>query len=816
MTTQTTESSVSQRKKPKPEEAAGSSVVGAVTVSERVRRLHETVLHTQSAVCAERALLVTRYFKKRSNRKKPVVLQKGEALAYILRNKKVRIYPDELLVGCFSSHRVGGGLFPELHGLIMFEDLFTFRKREVNPLNLSFKERRQLLTKVLPFWLTRFLALRIRPFRQAVRIILEQLSPTFYLINELGGISHIVPDYKGLVSLGTEGFRKKVAEEKEKTAKGSSESTFLRSIEAVCDGLDSFADGYRREALRLAKTERDENRKKELEQIAETCARVPRKPARTFREALQSLFFAQIALNLESLDNAVSPGRMDQVLWPYYQRDIENGELDRQTAFDLLGCFSVKMSEIIPAFSRRITQFHGGLFNGQAVVVGGTGQDGRDATNELSYLFLELMEHLRTRQPNFQARLHEGSPQKYRARIAKALAAGSVSPALYNDHQIVPLLENRGVSEKHARDYAPVGCVEPASAGRSFFSTDAALFNLPFCLELALNKGRRFKDNRRLGVATDSAESCRSIDELFELFARQVEYGTKGLLRDIRLVEEANARVHPTPLTSMLLKGCISSRIDSSSGGTLYNGSGLQGVAVVEVGDSLAAVETVVFRQKRASMSEVIEACRQGFKGQEVLRARLRTAPKFGNDDPFADQFTARVMKLFTSCIQGEMNTRGGRYVSGFYSVTSHEAFGRIVGALPSGRYAGKPFSSGISPSSGCERAGPTAALMSAAHLPLDLAHNGVNQNIEITPWTVKGAKGRRALQGLIDGAFAAGCMQMQVNVIDPKLLLEARDNPGRYPNLLVRVSGYAAYFDDLSPAMKQEVIDRTHFELGC
>lgn len=816
MATQTTETGGAQQEpRADVDETDGSSVIGTVSVSERVRRLYDTVLYTQSAVCGERALLVTRYFKKRSTRKKPVVLQKGEALAYILRNKKVRIYPDELLVGCFSSHRVGGSLFPELHGLIMFEDLFTFRSREVNPLSLSFKERRQLLTKVLPFWLTRFLALRIRPFREALRIVREQLTPTFYLINELGGISHIVPDYKGLVSLGTQGFRQKVAEQRENVSKGSTESAFLLSIEAVCDGLDGFADGYRREALRLAGKERNEKRKTELEQIAETCAQVPRKPARTFREALQSLFFAQIALNLESLDNAVSPGRLDQVLWPYYQRDIQAKELDRQTAFELLGCFAVKMSEIIPAFSRRITRFHGGLFNGQAVVVGGTDEEGRDATNELSYLFLELMEHLRTRQPNFQARLHKGSPQKYRARIAKALAAGSVSPALYNDHQIVPLLKNRGVSEKHARDYAPVGCVEPASAGRSFFSTDAALFNLPLCLELALNKGRRFSDNRRLGGAIENAETCRSIDALFELFKRQVAYGTKGLLRDIRLVEDANARVHPTPLTSMLLKGCISSRRDASSGGTLYNGSGLQGVGVVEVGDSLAAIETVVFRQKKASMSEVIQACRRGFEGYEVLRARLRTAPKFGNDDPFADQYTARVMELFTSCIRGEVNTRGGRYVSGFYSVTSHEAFGKIVGALPSGRYPGQPFSSGISPSSGCERAGPTAALMSAAHLPLDLAHNGVNQNIEITPWTVKGEKGRRALQGLIDGAFAAGCMQMQVNVIDPKILLEARDNPGRYPNLLVRVSGYAAYFDDLSPAMKQEVIDRTHFDLG-
>jgi formate C-acetyltransferase len=276
------------------------------------------------------------------------------------------------------------------------------------------------------------------------------------------------------------------------------------------------------------------------------------------------------------------------------------------------------------------------------------------------------------------------------------------------------------------------------------------------------------------------------------------------------MIEQANARWHPTPLTSMLIDGCVASARDVTVGGALYNGSGVQGVGVVEVGDSLAAIEEVVFRAQRATMAEIVRACREGFEAHDVLRARLRTAPKYGNDNPFVDGFVARVMELFSACLAGQLNTRGGAYAAGFYSVTAHQAFGEIVGALPSGRLAGAPFSSGLSPTNGVDRLGPTATLRSVASLPLHLARNGVNFNLKLDPWVVSGAQGTRRLGALIDGGFAAGCMQMQVNVLDPQILVEARDHPGRYPGLLVRVSGYSAYFDDLSPEMKQEIIDRT------
>ncbi len=780
----------------------------------RLFALDRAIRSAKPGLCAERALSVTRYFKGQ-NGERPMAIQKAEALCAILREKTVRIWPGELLVGNFTCHRVGGGLYPELHGVAMLEDLLAMDSRQINPLQVQPGDRRRLLAEVLPYWTTRMLAVRGRPVLEAARFVADQLSPTLSLINESGGISHFVPDYARLLAGGTDGIRAQAAERLEQVPKGSPEAAFLEAVRIACDGLDAFAERYRAEALRLAEQETDRIRAAELNRIAEVCARVPRHGARSFHEALQSMLFAQIALNLESLDNAVSPGRIDQLLWRYYEEALASGRLDQAGALELLGCFALKLCEIIPAFSRRLTRFHGGLFNGQVVVVGGLDRHGEDATNEVSYLCLELMDQLRTRQPNWHARLSKKSPERYRTRIAQALAKGAVSPALYNDEVIVPVVRSRSDSDSDARDYATVGCVEPVVAGKSFWSTDAALFNLPLCLELALNEGRRFGSRKRIGAATRPLESCQSIGEVIELFRVQLERAVDRLLLDLHAIEEQNLRWHPTPLTSALLDGCLASARDASAGGATYNGSGVQGVGAVEVGDSLAALEAVVFRDRKATLAQVVEACRGDFAKDPALRARLRAAPKFGNDDEFADRHVAGVMRLFSSALARGHSARGGSYQAGYYSVTAHQAFGEEVGALPSERAAKTPFSSGLTPASGCDRKGPTAALLSQAHLPLSEARNGINFNLQLAPWAVKGEPGTLWLRALVDGGFDAGCMQLQVNVLDPKLLIEARDNPGKFPGILVRVSGYSAYFDDLSPAIKQEIIDRTLHDAG-
>lgn len=857
--------------------------------SSRVWRLRQAVNDSVPAICIQRARLVTQYFRTRRNHKKPMVLQKAEALRHVLRNRSAAIYPDELLVGCFSTHRVGGSVFPELHGVAVMEDLLSFQRRGLNPLKIHKKDALELATRVMPFWLHRFLSLKAFPRIRALRFVAEQLKGERYLINETGGISHFVPDYPRLLALGTTGIAEE-ARRLSQLTEDEGKKEFYQAVEIACAALEELADGYVTEALRqieqvggvqgevsrrdrergagarpqeqkrsggretvakhqvsersggweqgvprergpeqsldrdgepgdgmaesgdrlnqeagwIDKDETSGNRKRELEQIVEVCRRIPRFPARTLREAFQTILFAQIALNMESLDNSVSPGRLDQVLFPYYRADLDAGRIDEQAARELVGCYTVKMSEIIPVFSKRITRFHGGLFNGQVVVVGGQDAQGNDATNDLTWFFLDAMDELRMRQPNYHARIHAHSPPAYLERIGGMLRDGSVAPSLMNDDIVVPMLEARGMTLEHARDYSPVGCVEPVSCCRTFGSTDAALTNLALCLEwaLGLKKG---------GAQNGPIEHCTSTDQLVDRLRVQVELLVDRLIEDLAAIERANARYHPTPLTSMLLDGCLESGTDASSGGTLYNASGVQGIGVADVADSLAAIDQVVFKQGRCDLATLIEACRRDYKGFEHIRGYLLSAPKYGNDNPTADRYVDLVLRLFSDTLARHVNTRGGPYLAGFYSVTGHVAFGETTGALPSGRLASQPLASGLSPANGQERLGPTASLSSTAGLHLaDCARNGSNVNLKLDPTSLSGSAGIGALAGLVRGYFAKGGMQVQMNILDPATLIEARDHPGKHPWLLVRVSGYSAYFDDLSPATKQEIIDRT------
>ncbi len=779
-------------------------------ISGRIAELKKTVMESKPGICTERALLWTRYYRKRPNRKKPAPIAMAEALSLVLAEKTVTIYPREIVVGNFSSKRVGGSVFPELHGLPVLLDLFTFTRRETNPLEISGEEKRKLVG-IIPFWLFRFLGFKAfsSPFAKT-RFILDQLVARWYLINESGGISHIAPDYETLLAIGTDGYARKASDLQAATRPDSDEWNFYEGVKIICEGLARFGERYSARAETMAAGEKDPERRRELEGIASSCRHVPRYGARGFREAVQSLFFAQIAMNLESLDNSVCPGRMDAYLYPYYSADIKAGILDREAAKEILSCFSIKMSEIIPVFSRHLTNFHGGMFNGQVVTVGGTDAAGNDSTNELSYIFLEIMDELRMRQPNYHARVHRGSPAPYLASITKMLAAGSNSPALYGDEAIVAAMVKHGYDPAHAREYTGVGCVEPVSQARSFSSTDAAIFNVPAVLELALNGGRRFGKIFRSGARTMSVKKMSGMDDLLRAFEAQLRVVMARLIRDLRAVETANRLYHPTPLSSMLLRGCLESGRCSTAGGAMYNFSGVQCVGPADTGDALRAVEKAVFQDRHYTLAGLVAMLKNDFP-DEKDRAYLGGITKFGNDDDEADRWTRYVAGTFEKILSTHgKNTRGGDYVMGLYSVTAHEYFGRITGALPHGRRKGESFASGISPENGKDLRGPTALLNSLNRLDTTAVGNGLNFNLKFDPHTLRGPEGAGALQALIKTYFSKGGMQAQINVLDPAVLIKAKNDPTLYPNLLVRVSGYSAYFNDLSPAMKDELIRRS------
>ncbi|MGM0453303.1 MAG: pyruvate formate lyase family protein, partial [Thermodesulfobacteriota bacterium] len=708
-----------------------------------------------------------------------------------------------------TAKRVGGEILPELLGVPAMEDIFRYSRRKTSPLEISRRETFQLLS-ILPFWAFRFLAVKAHksPVKKVWKLV-SQLRSHFYVMNETGGIAHTIPDHEKLLAKGTNGIISEISGHQDQTAAGSEKWHFYEAAKISADAFARLCKRYRTLAEDMAAVEPDPQARQNLEEIAACFKNIPENGANTFREALQLAYLAHIAIMIESLDNSIGLGRMDQFLYPYYKKDIESGRLTPEQAKELVAAFSIKMCELVPVFPQRVVNFHGGFYNAQVVTVGGVDKDGHDATNELTHIFLEVMNALRMREPNYHARLHAHMPAAYFDRVVFNLSTGANTPSLYNDDVIIETMCKNGYAPEDARNYANVGCVEPIAPGKTFASTNAAMVNVPLLLELAVNQGRRFGSPVRTGAKTPAASRMADIKDVTAAFETQLAWRVKKLIGDLQGLERANRVYHPTPFTSMLHEGCIASGRCTTAGGAVYNFSGIQAVAPSAVGDALYAIDRVVFKDRRMTLPELVRMLKKNIPDPKWA-ARLKQLQKYGNDYADVDQWTLYVADAFGRALEGYENTRGGKYVMGIYSDTIHEYFGRITGALPHGRRKGESFPSGISPGNGFDRQGPTALLNSANRFDFTTIPNGINFNLKFYPHTVSGEKGRALLSALLKTYFKQGGMQAQLNVIDPEELKKARDNPELYPNLVVRVSGYTVYFKDLAPAVQDEIIQRS------
>lgn len=626
---------------------------------ERFYRIKERLMTEPIHLCPERALLVTEFFKKHDNKNEPMVIRKAKALRYLLKHKSVKIWPDEWIVGNVGTRRKSAIIQPELAGVFMCEELLWIDKRKTTPHPISWTDRAKLLKNVIPYWLLRnmvtkaFTKHRIR----FLQYVLEQLNATYYLINEAGGIGHFLPNYEKIIQIGIEGYLKQME---------GRDGDLHKAAEIACEGIASFAGRMGDEADRLAVLEKDPVRAEELKQIAAVCRRVPLKPARTFHEALQSLWFSHMTVCLEGLNSAVSFGRVDQYLYPYYQKDLADGRITPEKAFERLLCFSAKTTEHVFLISERTSQYHGGFLVAQAATIGGMDKDGNDAVNDLTYLFLDVMEHAGLRDPNYMARIHDGSPEEYVRRAVDVARKGNGVPGLFNDEPTVTSLVKHGFPLEEARDFGIVGCVEPSFPGKSFFSTDAALFNLPLCLILAINQGKRLKSRRRIGAKTPPSATLTSMDAVMDAFIDQVNHMVGRMINDMHIAEKGNRDYHPTPFSSMLVDGCIESGKDVTAGGARYNSSGIQGVGIADTTDSLTALHELVFDQKKYTLAQVMAAMENNFSGYEKIRAELQKASKFGNDMDLPDQYANRVARIYHDALMKYKNTRGGNYVPGY------------------------------------------------------------------------------------------------------------------------------------------------------
>ncbi|MCK6555115.1 hypothetical protein L6Q96_11145 [Candidatus Binatia bacterium] len=740
--------------------------------------------------------------------KEPPVVAYARALAYVLERVPLRIYPHELIVGNPSSQRIGAPIHPDLGGMMMLPELDTLRRRPVNPLRIAPEQIQTLEEDIFPFWFNRSVIARAPLLCADPELQNTLMAGRLFVLTQFAGIAHVTPDYPAVVEKGFTGLLAEV-ETARAGAATPEQAAFYEAAAISARAAIAFGERCSRHCAAAAAEERNPQRRAELERLAAVLAHVPAHPARSFHEAVQSTFLAHVIVHQESFQHGVSFGRVDQYLYPYYRRDLDAGRLTPAEAVEILGCFLGKAAELLPLFNTMATEYFSGLSSASGLTLGGTDAHGNDAANELSILFLEAYDQMRLRQPNLHVRVHPRSSPAFMRRAYEVVKRGGGMPAFFNDDAVVPALEELGVARPDARDYAIVGCVEWGVPYRGFPAAGAGFLSLPAMLDRALHGGID-------GEVRRPVPDFESMDALIAALRREMELVVAAAVAGNDAIERTHALHRPTPLLSLLVRGCVASGVEVNAGGATYNSTGFQGVGVADVADSLAAIEQLVFVERRLTFAELMAAVDADFEGQTELRDRiLNKVPKYGEDAGRAEHYARLVADMYAQTVRRYRNPRGGPYAPGFWTMTTHIGFGRRLGALPSGRRAGQPIGDGVSPANGADRRGPTASMLGAAHAGGPHVANGCCLNERLDPNFVKGAAGTAIIDGLTRGYFAAGGMQVQYNVLDAATLIDAKRHPERYRDLVVRISGYSAYFNDLTEAMKDELIGRTLHSAG-
>lgn len=779
--------------------------------------LRDKIVNSKPTISIGRVKYYTESMKQTET--EPMIIRQAKALAHVLENLPIKILPEELIVGVIAEMVPGAMIYPEGVGLRAIPDLENLRTREQCSFNIADEEIEFLKEEIDPYWLNKSMTAYVEHITPPkIMDLLYGGGASSFILTEIAGIGHVSINYPKTLSMG---FKKiiemaeaKIQEYEEfrtTDPEAINKVLFYKSAKIVANGIIQFAQRYAEKAEEMAEMEKDPKRKKELEKIAEICKWVPANPPRTFYEAVQFVRFTQLVLSLETYDGqAISMGRMDQFLYSYYESDLQAGILDKERAIELIESLWIKINELVPLFDPMVDLFFGGLLNTQAVTLSGMNEKEEDTTNDLTYIILEATKRAAVPLPNVHIRVHKNTPEEFLTTLARIIASGINNIAIFTDEVIIESLTRKNIPLEEAKNYATVGCVELAPFGTSFTSSDAALFNIPLCLELALNNGKTLMLGQKIGPETGNPSEFKSIEDVLEGFRKQLSYFVKLMTVGSNCFETANMSIKPTPFLSLCVEDCFKLGRDITTGSARYNFTGVQGVGMADVADSLAALDQLVFKEKKVNMNDLLKALRDNFEGYEDLRQLLiNRAPKYGDDDDLADNYAQLVAKMYTEEVEKHRNVRGGWFIPGMYSVTTHVAFGYMTGALPSGRLSGEPLSNGASPAIGSGKKGITAALKSATKVDYTLYPNGIAYTLTLDPNIVTGEEGLNLLSSLIRTYSELGGMQIQFNIVDSKTLVEAQKNPDSYKNLLVRVAGYSAYFVDLSEDVQNEIIKR-------
>jgi len=782
-------------------------------VFERTQKLKKWIMSVVPEICPERALLVTESYKQ--TEKEPIIIRRAKALRNVLENMSIWIHEGELIVGNQASTPRSSLIAPETTANWVEKELDSFWTRPVDKFKVR-KDVKEKLKEIFPYWRNKTIeeqTLGLLP-EETKRVWTKYsvFDPELYLRN---GVGHYIPGYEIILKEGCEGIIEKVKQKINKldlTEPSSlDKKNFYEAVIIACEAVIVFAKRFAGLAAKMAKVEKDKKRKKELERISLICERVPAKPARNFYEALQSFWFEHLILQIEIDGLSISTDRFDKLMYPYYKKDIEEGILTKEEAQELLECLWIKFFEIMKVYDLHNATYFSGYSLGQILSVGGVDSNGKDDTNELTFLCIEAENNMRLTQPNIAVRVNKNTPDEFLLRVCEHISVGTGKPALFNDEVIIPALLSRGIKLEEARNYAPEGCVEACIPGRYYGWTNAAMFNLPKCLELALNNGKCRLSGTQVGPKTGDPRKFKNFEDVLSAYKKQVSYFVKHMVITLNCIDLTHQKLLPLPFLSVTMEDCIDKGVDVVKGGARYNFTGPQGVGVADVADSLAAIKKFVFEKAKLSMEELILALDSNFENNPKLRHLLsEEAPKYGNDDDYVDSIAVEVAKHYCQEVKKYKNARGGYFNPGLYPVSANVPMGLKVGALPSGRLAKEPLADGVSPAIGGDRNGPTSVIKSVSKLDHIEASNGTLLNQKFSPEVLKTKDQLIKFMNLIRAYFELGGWHVQFNVVSAKTLREAQMNPEQYRNLLVRVAGYSAFFVELDRSLQENIIART------
>jgi len=785
-------------------------------MTDRIRQLRRESLRAINTLSAERALLVTEFYKANEDKGLPIPIMRAKAFEHIMLNKKLCINPGELIVGERGPAPKAAPTYPEvcLHTL---DDLEIIHSRPKVSFKVDEETRKVYRDIIIPYW-------KGKTIREKIFSLLSDewheaySAGVFTEFQEQRAPGHTVAGkkifQKGMLDLiaDIDASMERLRTTKDENIKAKMDE--LEAMRIVANAIIGYANRYADALNELAQKEDDEVRRNELLEMSSICRRVPAHAPQTFHEALQHYWFIHVGVVTELNPwDSFNPGRLDQHLYPFYQNEIKNGTLTKDSAVELLESFWVKFNNHPSPPKMGVTAQESSTYTDFALInLGGVKEDGSDAVNELSYIILDVIEEMRILQPSSMVQISKKNPDRFVKRAVKITKTGFGQPSFFNTDAIVQQLLSQGKALVDARNGGASGCVETGAFGtEAYFLT--GYFNLNKVLEITLNNGVDPLTGKEIGIKTGNPEDFKSFDELYDAFERQLNYFIDLKIEGNNIVEKVWATEMPVPFLSLIIDDCIANATDYNAGGARYNTSYIQGVGLGSITDNLTSIRKHVYEDGALTIKDMLFALSSNFEGFDDLRYKLiYETPKWGNNDDYADRHAVRVFNSFYNAVDGRPIYRGGKFRINMLPTTSHVYFGSKIGAMPDGRKAFEPLSEGISPFQGADRKGPTGVILSAAKID-HIKTGGTLLNQKFSPSFFSTEESLDKLVMLIRSYFKLDGHHIQFNVVSASTLRDAQKHPEKYQDLIVRVAGYSDYFNDLSEALQNEIIRRTEHE---